>query len=471
MAERTQLAVIGGGPGGYAAAFLAGDLGIETTLIEKRANPGGVCLYEGCIPSKALLHAAAVIHEAKHAEEFGLSFGKAQIDVAKLRAWKGQIVERLTGGLGSLAKSRKVRHLRGTARFKDAHTLLVRTESGEEELAFEHAIIATGSQPIHFAQFPPDERIMDSTGALELRDIPERLLVLGGGYIGLEMSSVYAALGSRVVVCEMAGQLLPGTDADLVRPLQARLQEQLEQILLGTKVASISAETKELRVRFEGLNVEQPVRSFDRILVAAGRRPVTEGLGLENTAVRVNERGFIHTDEQCRTTERAIFAIGDVAGQPMLAHKASHEGRVAVEVIHGSKATFEPQAIPAVVFTDPEIAYTGLTEGRARELGKKFEVVRFPWAASGRALTLGRVEGCFTKLLIDPDDQRLLGAAIVGPGAGEMIAEATLAIEMGANAKDLALTIHAHPTLSETVMESAEIFFGQSTHIYRPRKS
>ncbi|MBX7057698.1 MAG: dihydrolipoyl dehydrogenase [Leptospirales bacterium] len=471
MAERTQLVVIGGGPGGYAAAFLAADLGIETTLVERRANPGGVCLYEGCIPSKALLHAAAVIHEAKHAESFGLSFGAPKIDVDRLRAWKNEVVEKLTGGLGGLAKSRKVRHLRGEARFKDASTLLVKSDAGESELQFDHAIIATGSQPVRFGHFPQSDRIMDSTGALELRDIPKRLLVLGGGYIGLEMSSVYAALGSEVVVCEMADQLLPGTDQDLVRPLHDRLKTQLSQILLGTKVAEIKVDGQKLQVRFEGLNVEQPTQSFDRILVSAGRKPVTDGLGLENTAVRVTERGFIHTDEQCRTTERAIFAIGDVAGQPMLAHKASHEGRVAVEVIHGGKSVFEPLAIPAVVFTDPEIAYTGLTENRARELDRKVEVVRFPWAASGRALTLGKIDGCFTKLLVDPDDGRILGGALVGPGAGEMIAEITLAIEMGANAEDLALTIHPHPTLSETIMESAEVFLGHSTHIFRPRKA
>lgn len=469
MSDKVQVAVIGGGPGGYAAAFLAADLGFEVALIEKRKNPGGVCLYEGCIPSKALLHAAHALSEAKHAEKIGISFGEPRVDLNRLREWKNEVVEKLTGGLGQLAKARKVRFIQGRASFASAHALKIVSAEGESTLEFEHAIIATGSEPVRFSQFPESDRIMDSTGALELRDVPERLLVLGGGYIGLEMCTVYAALGSKVTVCEMADALLPGTDEDLVRPLADKIRSICEDVLLGAKVVEVRVEADGLRVRFEGLNLKTPEAKYDRILVSAGRRPITDGLGLENTAVRVTDRGFIKVDEQRRTSEKNIYAIGDVAGQPMLAHKASHEGRTAVEALAGKKVAFEPYAIPAVVFTDPEIAYCGLTERQAKEQGRTVTVARFPWAASGRTLTLARTEG-FTKLLIDPETNRVLGAGIVGPGAGELIAECTLAIEMGAVAEDLALTIHPHPTLSETIMESAEVFLGHSTHVYRPKK-
>ncbi len=470
MSNSTELVVIGGGPGGYAAAFLAADLGLQTVLVEKRANPGGVCLYEGCIPSKALLHAAHVMDTARHAETIGIRFAKPELDLDRLRAWKDSVVERLTGGLGQLGKSRKVRHIRGTAAFVNASTLRIQTESGTEDLSFRNAIIATGSLPVRIPGLPESDRIMDSTGALELRDVPERLLVVGGGYIGLEMSTVYAGLGSKVTVVEMLPALLTGTDPDLVAPLERTLRERLEAILLNAKLASVVPQSGKLKVRFEGPNIAQPEQVFDRILLSLGRRPALQGLGLENTAVRVRPDGFVEVNEQRRTSEPNIYAIGDVAGQPMLAHKASHEGRTAVEAIAGHKVAFEPNSIPAVVFTDPEIAYTGLTELRAEALGRTVEVARFPWAASGRALTLGGGSGGMTKLLFDPESKRLLGAGIVGPGAGELIAEMTLAIEMGALATDVALTIHPHPTLSETLMESAEVFLGTSTHIYRPKK-
>lgn len=470
MNEKTQLVVIGGGPGGYAAAFLAADLGLETVLVEKRANPGGVCLYEGCIPSKALLHAAHVIHSADQAGDIGIRFAKPEIDLDQLRGWKDSVVEKLTGGLGQLAKSRKVRHIRGTASFANSTTLRIATDAGTEELQFENAIIATGSLPIRIPGLPESERIMDSTDALELRDIPERLLVVGGGYIGLEMSTVYAGLGSRVTVVELLDGLMMGTDRDLVAPLERSLRDRLEGILLKTKLERVVPQSGKLVARLEGPNIEQPDQTFDRILLSLGRRPALQGLGLENTAVRVRQDGFIEVNEQLRTTEPNIYAIGDVAGQPMLAHKASHEGRTAVEAIAGHKVAFEPNAIPAVVFTDPEIATCGLSEMRATQLGREVEVARFPWAASGRALTLGGGSGGMTKLLFDRESQRLLGAGIVGPGAGELIAEMVLAIEMGALATDVALTIHAHPTLSETIMEASEVFLGTSTHIFRPKR-
>lgn len=475
MSDSTELVVIGGGPGGYAAAFLAADLGIQTVLVESRENPGGVCLYEGCIPSKALLHAAHVIHGAAHAEKFGIRFGTPEIDLNKLRAWKDSVVKQLTGGIGQLAKTRKVRHIRGHARFANSTTLNIELHgsdgksAGSQELRFRNAIIATGSLPIRIPGLPESERIMDSTGALELTDIPKRLLVVGGGYIGLEMSTVYAGLGSKVTVVEMTDSLLSGTDPDLVGPLEKSLRERLENIYLSTKLSSLETNGSSLKARFEGPNLDQPEQTFDRVLLSLGRRPALRNIGLENTAVKLREDGFVDVNEQLRTSEPNIYAIGDVAGQPMLAHKASHEGRTAVEAIAGHKVAFEPNAIPAVVFTDPEIAYCGLTENKAKANGREIAVARFPWAASGRALTLGGAAG-MTKLIFDKDTERLLGAGIVGPGAGELISEMVLALEMGALAKDVALTIHPHPTLSETVMEASEVFLGTSTHVYRPKK-
>jgi dihydrolipoamide dehydrogenase len=469
MADRTPLVVIGAGPGGYAAAFLAADLGREVTLVDPEPNPGGVCLYRGCIPSKALLHVVKVIEESRQAENWGVTYAEPRIDLDRMRAWKNEVVGKLTGGLGQLAKRRKVTHLQGTARFRDSRTLVVaKTEGGNETVSFEHAILATGSRPTRLPGLPDSPRILDSTTALEMETIPERLLVVGGGYIGLELGSVYAGLGSKVTVVEMLDSLLPGVDPDLVRPLARKLEITFEAVHLRTKVAAVKEQKSGLRVEFEGEGTVPP-QVFDRILVSVGRRPNSEDLGLENTRIQPDPQGFVPVDTKRRTAEESVYAIGDVAGQPMLAHKASHEGRTAVEAILGHDVVFRPRAIPAVVFTDPEIAWAGLTESEAKARGRKVEVSRFPWAASGRSLTLDRTDG-LTKLLIDPETERVLGVGICGPGAGELIAEGALAIEMAATAKDLELTIHPHPTLSETVMFSAEAFYGTATDIFRPRR-
>ena len=470
MTDPTKLVVIGAGPGGYTAAFLAADLGLDVVVVDPEENPGGVCLYRGCIPSKALLHVAKLIGEAAHAADWGVDFGTPKIDLDRLRGFKDNVVAKLTGGLGQLNKRRKVRHIRGRARFADSNRLEIDLlDGGKDTLDFENAIVATGSHPTRIPGFPESDRILDSTGGLELQDVPQELLVVGGGYIGLELGSVYAALGSRVTVVEMTEGLLPGADKDLVRPLHRRLEGMLNEILLSTKVVAIEEQKKGLKVTLEGAGVERPERLFDKVLVSVGRRPNSAGLGLENTAATIDEQGFIGVDAQRRTSDPHIFAIGDVVGQPMLAHKASHEGRVAVETIAGHKVAFEPACIPAVVFTDPEIAWCGLTETEAKANGIEVQVARFPWAASGRAMTLDRSEG-LTKLMIDPETERILGVGLVGPGAGEMIAEGVLAVEMAALASDLRLSIHPHPTLSETMMEAAEVFFGQSTHVYRPKR-
>jgi dihydrolipoamide dehydrogenase len=470
----TQVAVIGGGPGGYAAAFLAADLGLGTTLIDPEPNPGGVCVYRGCIPSKALLHVAALLGEARHATAWGIDFGEPTIDLDKLRRFKDDVVKKLTGGTGLLARSRKVNYVQGLAEIVDAQTLRVkRVAGGEDSIRFEQAILATGSVPA----LPPtlrldDPRVMDSTGALNLPDIPTSLLVIGGGYIGLEIGSVYAALGSAVTVVEMTGGLLPGADRDLVDVLARQIGGKLKSVRLNTRVVRMEAGKKGIRAWFEGEGARDGASDgelYDRVLVSVGRRPNSQIPGLDRTRVKVTERGFISVDEQMRTDEPSIFAIGDVVGEPMLAHKASHEGRVAVEVIAGENVAFQPYAIPAVVFTDPELAWCGLTETQAQKNGTKVVVSKFPWGASGRALTLDRTDG-LTKLLIDPDSERILGVGLVGPGAGELIAEGVLAIEMGATASDLKLSIHPHPTLSETLMEAAEVFFGQSTHVFKPRR-
>jgi dihydrolipoamide dehydrogenase len=471
VSATAQLAVIGAGPGGYAAAFLAADLGIDVALIDPEPNPGGVCTYRGCIPSKALLHVAKVIEESRAAADWGVTFDPPRLDVDRMRAWKDGVVGKLTGGLGQLVRARKVRYLQGRARFVDARNLEIEGEAGERQaLRFEHAIVATGSVPSTLPGFPEaSDRILDSTSALEIADVPGRLLVIGGGYIGLELGSVYAALGSKVTVVEMLSGLLPGADPDLVRPLAKKLERELDSILLETKVAAVKEQKNGIKVTLEGKRLDKPERLFDKLLVAVGRRPSSAGLGLENTRAVVGERGFIEVDAQLRTAEPSIFAIGDVVGEPMLAHKASHEGRTAVEAIAGNKVAFDPAAIPAVVFTDPELAWAGLTETEAKREGRAIKVARFPWGASGRATTLGRDDG-LTKLILDPDTERILGVGITGPGAGELIAEGVLAIEMAALATDLKLSIHPHPTLSETLMEAAEVFFGQSTHVYRPRR-
>jgi len=464
-----RLAIIGAGPGGYPAAFHAADAGFEVTLIDDAAAPGGVCLRRGCIPSKALLHAARLIRETAEADAIGLSFAPPRVEVDRLRAWKSGVVEKLTGGLAALGAQRRVRYLRGRAALGDAHTLRVKTDAGEESVAFDHAILAAGSRP---ATLPgvslASPRLMDSTGALALEDVPARLLVIGGGYIGLELGSVYAALGARVDVVEMLPALLPGADRDLVKPLADRLAKQFAAIRLETRVAGIEEAGDALRVTFADAAGGVRREDYDRALVAIGRRPNSESLGLENTRIRPDRKGFIPVDAQRRTAEPHIYAIGDLAGEPMLAHKATHEARVAVEAIQGRKAVFAPRAIPAVVFTDPEIAWAGLTETQAEKEGRAVRIARFPWAASGRALTLARAEG-HAKWLCDPETGVLLGAGLVGPGAGDLIAEAALAIEMGATAQDLALTIHPHPTLSETLMEAAEVALGHCVH--QPRKA
>ncbi len=467
----TQVVVIGGGPGGYAAAFMAADLGLQTALVDMEVNPGGVCLYRGCIPSKALLHAARVINESREAAHWGIEFAAPQIDVNKLRRWKESVVEKLTGGLGQLSKQRKVQYIQGRATFVDSNTLKIEKVKGDtEQLRYEHAILATGSRP---AQIPgltlASPRIMDSTGALDIEEVPKNLLVIGGGYIGLELGTVYAALGTQVSVVEMTAGLLPGADRDLVSILARRINASFHSVMLNTKVTNITETADGIRVKLEGANLEQPEQVFDKVLISVGRKPNTAGLGLENTKAEVDARGFVKVDAQRRTADPAIFAIGDITGDPMLAHKATHEGRVAAEAIAGHKVAFEPAAIPAVVFTDPEIAWAGLTESEAKEQGRNVKVARFPWAASGRALTLDRTDGV-TKLIIDPDTERVLGVGICGAGAGELISEGVLAIEMAARASDLELTIHPHPTMSETVMGAAEVFFGNATDVYRPKR-
>ena len=468
--ESTQLAVLGAGPGGYAAAFYAADLGMQVTLVDLEKNPGGVCLYRGCIPSKALLHVAKVIDESRHAGAWGITFAEPKIDVDKLRAFKQGVVDKLTSGVGQVGKMRKVRFIRGRATLTGSKSMTIAGEGGQTELQFEHCILATGSSPTRVPSLALDSpRMMDSTSGLEIPDVPKSLLVVGGGYIGLELGTVYATLGSKVSVVEMTGGLLPGADRDLVSVLQKRLEKLFATIMLNTKVVRVAEGENNIRVTFEG--EASGDQTFDRVLVAVGRRPNSNIPGLDKTGVKIDAKGFIETDAQRRTAEPTFFAIGDVAGEPMLAHKASHEARVAVEAIQGHRAVFEPLAIPAVVFTDPEIAWTGLTEAQAHAHaeGRDVEVAKFPWGALSRAITVDRPDG-LTKLVLDKKTGRVLGVGIVGAGAGELIAEGTLAIEMGATAEDMRLTIHPHPTLSESLMEAAEVFFGQSTHVFKPKR-
>jgi dihydrolipoamide dehydrogenase len=473
MTEPTNLhiAVIGAGPGGYAAAFLAADLGMTVTLIDPEINPGGVCLYRGCIPSKALLHVAKLIDESRHAKNWGIDYADPNIDLPRLRSWKEGVVKKLTAGLGVLSKQRKVEYIQGRAAFENSNTLRVSRASGSEDsLTFDRIVIATGSRPAIIPSLKLEtSRMMDSTSALDLSEVPGTLLVIGGGYIGLELGTVYAALGSKVSVVEMLSGLLPGADRDLVLPLHKRMEKIFDSILLNITVGTVKEEPNGIRVTFDGPEVKEREKVFDKVLVSVGRKPNSEIPGLEKTQIKVGQRGFIQVNKQLQTDDPAIYAIGDVVGEPMLAHKAMHEGRTAAEAIAGHKVAFEPNAIPAVVFTDPEVAWCGLTETEAQKQNREVKITRFPWAASGRAMTIDRTEG-MTKLIIDPQTERVLGVGIVGAGAGELIAEGVLAIEMGALAKDIALTIHPHPTLSETLMNSAEVFFGTSTDIYRPKR-
>jgi dihydrolipoamide dehydrogenase len=474
MAEQSKkqtLVVIGAGPGGYPAAFRAAQLGLQVTMIDPRARPGGVCLFEGCIPSKTLLHVARLLHETREAERWGIKFAQPQIDLQQLGKYRDEVIDKLAKGASALTKRLGVNLIAGKASFADSHHVTITDEADHQRtLEFDDAIIATGSQPIILPNMASDSsRVMDSSAALELRDIPPRLLVVGGGYIGLELGTVYEALGSKVTVVEMTQGLLPGVDRDLVEVLQRRLQSQFDAILLNTRVEDVQERDGRLLVRLA--ESAGPVREMevDKVLVAVGRQPRTQGLRLENAGVQVDDQGFIEVDRERRTSADHIFAIGDVVGEPMLAHKATYEGRIAAEVIAGEPSVYDPAAVPAVVFTDPEIAWAGLTEAQAKQQGVDVQVARFPWAASGRAVSIDRSEG-LTKLLIEPRTQRVLGVGVVGVGAGELIGEGTLAVETGALAGDILWTIHAHPTLSETMMEAAGALLGMGTHFQGPRE-
>jgi dihydrolipoyl dehydrogenase len=461
----TQLLVIGAGPGGYTAAFRAADLGMDVTLVERYPVIGGVCLNVGCIPSKALLHAAKVIDEAAEMAEHGVVFGKPKINASKLVDWKNKVVNRMVGGLNQLAKTRKVKVVQGVAKFASANTVLLDTG---ETIEFEKCIIAAGSEPTMLPDLPDDRRIVDSTGALEVDPLPKRLLVVGGGIIGLEMACVYAALGVDVSVVELMDSLMPGTDKDLLRPFLKIVKNRYQSIMVGTKVTGMRATTPGIEVSFDGAKAPA-IGVYDRVLIAVGRRANGDQLDADKAGVNVDKRGIIEVDKQMRTNVQHIFAIGDLAGGPMLAHKASHEAKIAAEVAAGEKSFFDARGIPSVAYTDPEIAWVGLTEAEAKEQGVEYEKSAFPWAASGRALSLGRDEG-FTKLLFDKKTGQILGGAIVGPGAGDLISEVGLAIEMSADAADISLTVHPHPTLSETVAFAAEAYEGTLTDLYIPKK-
>jgi dihydrolipoamide dehydrogenase len=465
-----DVVVLGAGPGGYTAAFRAADLGKKVVLIERYPTLGGVCLNVGCIPSKALLHAAKVITEAEEVEAHGIVFGKPQIDIHQLRAWKESVISKLTKGLKALAKQRKVEVIHGTGKFLTPQSIQVETSEGPKTVSFDNCIIAAGSSVARIPGFPYDDpRLIDSTGALELQDVPQRMLIIGGGIIGLEMATVYAALGSRISVVEWLDQLIPGADPDLVKPLHRRIKKRYQAIYLKTKVTKIEAKKSGLIVTFEGGNAPEP-QTYDRILMAVGRRPNGRTIGAEAIGIQIDERGFIQVDQQMRTNLPHIFAIGDIVGEPMLAHKATYEGKLAAEVIAGHKAVFDARTIPSVAYTDPEIAWMGLTEKEAIKQGIDYEKASFPWAASGRALSMAREEG-LTQLLLDKNTRRILGAGMVGVNAGELIAETVLALEMGADMQDIGLTIHPHPTLSETVLFAAEMAEGTITDLFIPNKN
>ncbi len=468
MSIKTQLAIIGAGPGGYPAAFRAADLGIEVTLIDREENPGGVCLYRGCIPSKTLLHVAKVINESKHAEKLGITYAKPTIDVKKVAKWKDEVVAKLTAGTGFLVKKRKINYIKGNAILSDTQTIEVTKQKGDKEtISFENCIIATGSRPSDIPGIKVDnKKILNSKGALDLEKVPKELLVVGGGYIGLEMGTVYSALGSNVTVVEMLDSILETVDKDLSNILHKKLEKEFKSILLGTKVLEVNNTKRGLKVTFENKGDGIFEREYDKILISVGRKPNIDGLGLENTNVKISKEGFIQTDQQRRTNEPNIYAVGDVAGEPMLAHKATHEGRVAAEVIAGKDVAYDASSVPAVIFTDPEIAWCGLTEEEAKEKNIDVKVTKFPWGASGKATILDRTDG-LTKLVFETETERLLGVGIVGAGAGELISEGVLAVEMGSLVSDISLSIHPHPTLTETFMEAAEMFHGNSTHLIR----
>lgn len=469
--KHCELVVIGGGPGGYAAAFLAADLGMSVTLVEQRPRLGGACLLEGCIPSKALLHVARVISETREVAEWGVDVAAPRIDLAKMRDRKAALIKKLSDGLKQLAKRRKVRVIHARAEFEDSQRLRLTTNNSDvpETISFDRAIVATGSRPaLPKSLWIESPRVVDSTGALELRDVPERLMVIGGGYIGLELGTVYAELGSKVTVVEMTDTLLPGVDRDLVKPLRKRLDARLEAIQLGTTVKHLTDTGEAVDATLVSADGES-TEAFDRVLVAVGRRPNTDELGLDRTNAVIGERGFLTVDDQLRTSDGNIWAIGDVAGEPMLAHKATHDAKRVVEAMSGRAISDGAASVPAVVFTDPEIAWVGLTETQAKADDRPCKVSQYPWAASGRAQAIGRTEG-LTKIIVDPNDERLLGIGIVGPGAGDLIGEATLALDRGCTASDLAAVIHAHPTLSETLGNAAEVYLGLATEVYRPRR-
>ena len=465
---KTQLVVLGAGPGGYSAAFRAADLGIETVIVDARETLGGVCLNVGCIPSKALLHVAKVIDDAKEMAAHGVTFGEPKIDLDKIRGWKDSVVSQLTKGLSGMSKMRKVKHVQGYGKFTGSNTLEVEGKDGKTVISFDNAIIAAGSEPVSLPFIPKDDpRVIDSTGALEMADIPAKMLVLGGGIIGLEMGTVYRALGSQIDVVEFLDQLVPAADKDVVKVYQKYVKDKFN-VMLETKVTAVEAKKDGLYVSFEGKQAPAEAVRYDKVLVAVGRRPNGKLLDADKAGVNVDERGFINVDKQLRTNVSHIFAIGDLVGQPMLAHKAVHEGHVAAEVIAGKKHFFDPKCIPSVAYTDPEMAWVGVTEKEAKEQGLNIETATFPWAASGRAIASGRTEG-MTKLIFDKDSHRVLGGAIVGINAGEMLGEIGLAVEMGADAEDIALTIHAHPTLNESIGLAAEIYEGSITDLPNPK--
>jgi len=468
--QKTQVAVIGAGPGGYAAAFMAADLGMKTALIDPEPDPGGVCLYRGCIPTKALLNVVRVKAEIKNAAQWGVSFGSPEIDIEKLRSWKNGVVKKLTRGVGQLVSARKILYIRGRGRFVSPDRLRIEEGGAKQRtLSFDHTIVATGARPAPLGELRFDnKRVFDSSRALELEEIPETMLVVGGGYIGLELGSVYASLGTRVSIVEMMSGILPGADRDLVSVFTRSSEKSFEKIMVDTR-AEFDVGDQGVRAVMESGDGERNEQIYDTVLVTVGRVPNSEHIGLEEADVRTDEHGFVRVDEQQRTSQPNIFAIGDVAGAPLLAHKATHEGRVAAEAAAGEKTAFDARVIPSVEYTDPEIAWCGLTETEAGQTNRSIRMTAFNWKASGRAQTLGRQDG-LTKLIIDPETDRILGAGIVGPGAGELISECALAIEMSARVSDLALTIHPHPTLAETIMEAAELYYGTATHLYRPRR-